>query len=350
MPCLTTWAHSCSAVVLPMRTMSSPKGVHKQSHGCSCQGCKATNHTLRNPPEPSRKLHPEPTPAHAGTLQNLPEVASGTYTSTHQKRRNPPEPSGTCLQNPHQHTPEPSGTFRNLPEPASRTYTSTHRNYTRQEASPHLFTHLASVCKANGARTKKCESHFFTASSYDVHRVKCHIHRRTKPEILQESHHLFFVVWLLCYNTSHWRTLHSRLPFSSKHPIFDKDQLPDEELAIGEHWTQTSYCGLGKKLDFKSSNYKVTIQQKSTVLFRQRIFIFVFVFNQTVGQTHLRALGALPPRATAQNSRHISLLDVHGFIVVDRRKVVPWQRQVCNYPKKQPLFLGPTTIILRILT
>ena len=43
MPCLTTWAHSCSAVVLPMRTMLSPKGVQKQSHGCSCQGCKATN-------------------------------------------------------------------------------------------------------------------------------------------------------------------------------------------------------------------------------------------------------------------------------------------------------------------
>ena len=118
MPCLTTWAHSCSAVVLPMRTMSSPKSVQKQSHGCSCQGCKATNHTLRNPPEPSgscirnlhqhtpepsttfRKFHPEPTPAHTGntgTLRNLPEPASRTHTSTHQ------------------HTPEPFGTFRNLP-------------------------------------------------------------------------------------------------------------------------------------------------------------------------------------------------------------------------------------------
>ena len=42
---LTTWAHSCSAVVLPMRTMLSPKGVQKQSHGCSCQGRKATNHS-----------------------------------------------------------------------------------------------------------------------------------------------------------------------------------------------------------------------------------------------------------------------------------------------------------------
>ena len=140
MPCLTTWAHSCSAAVLPMRTMSSPKGVQKQSHACSCQGCQATNHTPRNPPEPSgscirnlhhhtsepcgtfRNLPPEPTPAHAATLQNLPEPDSGTYTSTH---RNPPEPSGPCFRNLHQpHT----GSLRNLPEPASGTYTSTHRN------------------------------------------------------------------------------------------------------------------------------------------------------------------------------------------------------------------------------
>ena len=136
MPCLTTWAHSCSAVVLPMRTTSSPKGVQKQSHGCSCQGCKATNHTLRNPPEPSgtclRNLHqrtPEPegsgtrlnlrAPAHTGTLRNLPPEP--TCTSAH---RNPPEPSGTRLRNLHQRAPEPAGTFWNLPPelaPATRT-------------------------------------------------------------------------------------------------------------------------------------------------------------------------------------------------------------------------------------
>ena len=98
----------------------------------------------RNPPEPSgtclrnlhqhttelsgtfRKLPPEPTPAHAGTLRNLPEPSSGTYTST---RRNSPEPSGNFLRNLHQHTPELSGTFRNLPpEPAPATRTSTHRS------------------------------------------------------------------------------------------------------------------------------------------------------------------------------------------------------------------------------
>ena len=102
-----------------------------------CNSPPAQTGTLRN----LRNLPPEPTPAHIGILWNLPEPASGTYTTTH---RNFPEPSGTCLQNLHQHTPEPpaSGTYtstrrnpaattsalRNLPELASGTYTSTHRN------------------------------------------------------------------------------------------------------------------------------------------------------------------------------------------------------------------------------
>ena len=145
----------------------------KQSHGCSCQGCKATNSnhtgTLRNlpnlhqhapelsrtlrhqpfgtfrnlppeptpaytdppkssgtfrnlPPEPTpfytelfgtfRNLPPEPKPAYAGTLLNLLEPASGTYTSTH---RNSPEPSGTPPPEP---SPAHAGTFRNLSEPS----------------------------------------------------------------------------------------------------------------------------------------------------------------------------------------------------------------------------------------
>ena len=124
-----------------MWTMSSPKGVQKQSHSCSCQGCKARSHTGTllnlpkhwNPPpsgsclrnlhqhtlEPSgtfRKLPLEPTwnpPEPSGScLRNVPEIASGSYTSTHW---NPPEPCGSCLQNLHQHTLEPSGTFRKLP-------------------------------------------------------------------------------------------------------------------------------------------------------------------------------------------------------------------------------------------
>ena len=131
MPCLTTLAHSCSAVVLPIWTMSSPNEVQKQSHSCSCQGCKATNHIEtflnlakhRNSPEPSgtfRKLPPEPIPAHTGTLRNLPEP-SGTF------RNLPPEATPAHTGNLHQHTPEtytsthrnspePSGTLRNLPE------------------------------------------------------------------------------------------------------------------------------------------------------------------------------------------------------------------------------------------
>ena len=64
-----------------------------------------------------RTLPPEPTPARAGTLQNLPQTsrtfrnlpnpASGTYTSTHRNPPGLPEPlSGTCSCDPHQHTPE----------------------------------------------------------------------------------------------------------------------------------------------------------------------------------------------------------------------------------------------------
>ena len=143
MPSLIAWA-SCCAVVAPMWMLLSPWS--KQSHGCSCQGCKATNHTgtfrnlpnptswthasiHRNPPKSSgtfRNLPPEPTPFYTGTLGNLPEPASGTYTST--LRNSPgPEPSGTRLRNLHH--PELSGTFRNLsPEPAPATRTGTHRS------------------------------------------------------------------------------------------------------------------------------------------------------------------------------------------------------------------------------
>ena len=165
MPCLTTLAHSCSAVVLPIWTMSSPKEVQKQSHSCSCQGCKATNHTETllslakhwNSPEPSgtfRKLPPEPTqhtPELSGTFRNPPEPSGTCLRKLHQHTpelsqtwlrslhqhtpelsgtfRNPPEPSGTCLRNPH--TPEPSGTFRNLPpEPTTPAHTGNLHQHT----------------------------------------------------------------------------------------------------------------------------------------------------------------------------------------------------------------------------
>ena len=112
MPCLTTWAPFLlrSGVGVAHVDNVITKRCSKQSHGCSCQGCQATNHTgtLQNLPEPTpahtgtlRNL-PE-LASHTGTLRNLPELASGTYTSAH---RNPPEPSfGTCSCDLHWHTP-----------------------------------------------------------------------------------------------------------------------------------------------------------------------------------------------------------------------------------------------------
>ena len=158
--------------VLPMWTMVSPWS--KQAHGCSCQGCKATNHTgtfrnLRNPATPTGRnlppiLPPEPTPTHAGTLRlrNLPRPSAPTHASIH---RNPPKSSGAFRNWPpepdlHQHTPELSGTFRNpspeptpayagtfrslpelasrrnSPEPASGTYTSIRRNFQEPSGTP----------------------------------------------------------------------------------------------------------------------------------------------------------------------------------------------------------------------
>ena len=117
MPCLTTWAHSVPQWFCPCGQCHHQK-VFQNNH-------MAAPH--RNSPEPSetlelsgtlgtfRKLPPEPTPAHNGTVRNLPEPASGTYTSTH------------------------TGTLRNLLEPASRTYTSKHRN------SPELFGTLRNL-------------------------------------------------------------------------------------------------------------------------------------------------------------------------------------------------------------
>ena len=163
MPSLTTWAPFC-AMVLPMWTMLS--AWSKQSHGCSCPGCKATNHTgtlrnllnpasgtytntRRNSSEPSgtfRTLPLEPTPTRAGTLRNPPEPSKTFRNQTFGTFRNlppeptpayPPEPSGTRLRNLHQHTPELSGTFRNLPEPSG-----TFRNLLLLPAPAHTGTYL----------------------------------------------------------------------------------------------------------------------------------------------------------------------------------------------------------------
>ena len=200
LPSLTTWTPFC-AVVLPMWTMLSPRS--KQLRGCSCQGCKATNHTgtirnlrtlaclrnlhqyapelfgtlgnLPNPdtrpnfPEPSRIFRDLPEP----TFRNLPEPTSETYASIHRNppkfsepsgtclrnlhhlssgsfrnlppepiHRNPPEPSGTCLRNLHQHTPEPSGTFQHLPRQPTPAYTGTLQNLLEPSGTgPHNRTY-----------------------------------------------------------------------------------------------------------------------------------------------------------------------------------------------------------------
>ena len=77
--------------------------------------------TLRNPPELSEpylwNLH-QHAPELSGTFQNLPRP-SGTNLS---------EPSGTYLRNLRQHTPEPSGTFRNPPPEPIPAHAGTLRN------------------------------------------------------------------------------------------------------------------------------------------------------------------------------------------------------------------------------
>ena len=103
--------------VLPMWIMLFPWS--KKIHGCSCQGCKATNHTgtfrnLRNP----ATNRPEPSP----------NLASGIYTN---RCRNspPPEPSKTFRANLCQHTSQPSRTPKSSGTgPQNRTYTILPRN------------------------------------------------------------------------------------------------------------------------------------------------------------------------------------------------------------------------------
>ena len=103
--------------------------------------------TFRNTPEPSgtfRKLPPEPTSAHAGTLrscfwnlhgalQNLPEVASGTFpesSGTFRTSRTFPESSGTFRNLPQEPTPAHARTLRNLLEPFPGTCSSDPRRRT----------------------------------------------------------------------------------------------------------------------------------------------------------------------------------------------------------------------------
>ena len=95
-----------------------------------------TSETVWNQPFGNfRNLPPKPmhTPEPCEIFQNLPELASGTYTILHW---NSPEPFGTCLRNLHQHTPEPSGTFWNLPPEPTPAHTGTLWNLPRNLLAP----------------------------------------------------------------------------------------------------------------------------------------------------------------------------------------------------------------------
>ena len=117
-------------------------------------------------------------PHRTGTLWNLPNPASATYTSTH---RNSPRPSGTFqnlayLRNLHQYTsiplnplepsetlrnlPEPTGTFRNLPLEPTPAHTGTLRNLPERASGTYTSTHQNSPEPSSG--TCSCDPHWHT--------------------------------------------------------------------------------------------------------------------------------------------------------------------------------------------
>ena len=133
MPCLTTRTmdHFFCAVALPMWTMWSPASVQNNHIAAPVSGTfrtlppeptPARAGTLRNLPQPSRTFQYLPEPS--GTLRNLPKLASWNlhqHTPELAGTLRPPEPSATGLRNLHQrqNSLELSGTLRNSPEPAS---------------------------------------------------------------------------------------------------------------------------------------------------------------------------------------------------------------------------------------
>ena len=109
MPCLTTWAPFVLRNGFAHVDNAITKMYSKQSHGCSCQGCKATNHTgtLQNLPNPpSTSIHRN-LPGHSTTFQNLPLEPTPAH-------NDPPELSGT-LGNLPEPTPAHNGALKNLP-------------------------------------------------------------------------------------------------------------------------------------------------------------------------------------------------------------------------------------------
>ena len=114
---------------------------------------------LLNLPKPWNSLDlPEPasgtyTTTH-GAFQNLPEPAPGTRTSI---RRNPPEPSGTCLWHLHQHMRKPCGNYTSTPEPPKPT--PTHRN---PSEPPGTFLQNLHQHTPKPSTTGSCDPHLHT--------------------------------------------------------------------------------------------------------------------------------------------------------------------------------------------
>ena len=192
----------------------------------------------------------KPGTQHTGTLRNLPKPA---YTSTH---RNSPEPSGTCLRNPHQHTPElsnppepsgtsgtytsthqnslePSGTCRrnldqhahwNSPEP-SGTYTSTHRN----------FWEPSGICLRNlHQHTPELSGTFRNLPEPSSGTCSCDPHRHT-PELIWAEDPISLRCW---GKINFFQNIQSKAPGASRH-CFDLyelrqlDQFASDHMAVG---------------------------------------------------------------------------------------------------------------------
>ena len=127
--------------------------------------------TLRN----LRNLPPEPTPAHIGILWNLPEPASGTYTTTHRDL--------------HQHTPEPSGTFRNLPPEPTPAHAGTLRKIHQHSGTFRTF--LREPAPATRTGTHRSLSGLKTPLAYAVGEKQVRLQRKPflqHPAALQAKH------------------------------------------------------------------------------------------------------------------------------------------------------------------
>ena len=146
-----------------MWTMLSPKGI--QNNHMAAPVKVTRQQTTPKLSGTFRTLPPLPTPAHAGTL------------------RNPPEPSGACLRNIHQHAPElsgTSGTFRNFPPDPTPAHTGTLQNLL-EPAHTGTFGNLPE--SASGTYTPELSGTFRNLPAPSSGTCSCDPHRHT-PELI----------------------------------------------------------------------------------------------------------------------------------------------------------------------